>query len=138
MAIESELAAAGTTRYSSAALENSAVVVTHQAVFYGFDGRNTDTGNACFIMVFDATALPDNGTKPIICVGVDPASSGATNDAGNFGYTSACSWGERFIKGIVIAASSTDAGTGLTVLTADPAKIFFHVQYASEDGLSSA
>ena len=121
MAMQYELAAAGTTRYSTAeganpAGENIALVVGHQAVAYGFDGRNTDSSNAIFVMVFDAasTAAVGAGAKPIICIGVPPASSGATNDEGNFGWTSACSWGESFIKGIVIAASSTDAATGYT------------------------
>jgi hypothetical protein len=135
MAIQSELAAAGTARYSSAAAENSHVVVAHQAVFYGFDGRNTDTGNACFIMVFDAKALPVQGTIPVICIGVGPAGTGVTADLGNFGWTSACSWGESFKNGIVIAASSTDFASGLTVLPSS--LVCFHVQFASEDGLSS-
>jgi hypothetical protein len=135
MALINELAAAGTARISSAAVENSHVVITHQAVLYGFDGRNTDGSNAIFVMVFDAIALPANGTIPIICIGVPPAASGATNDEGNFGWTAACSWGESFKNGIVIAASSTDASSGLTISTS--AKTFFHVEYASEDGLSS-
>lgn len=135
MALQYELAAAGTTKYVSAAIENSHVAVGHQAILYGFDGRNTDTGNAIYVMVFDATALPVQGTIPLICIGVPPAGSAATNDSGNFGWTAPCSWGEQMINGIVIAASSTDASVGLTVATTT--KTFFHVQYASEDGQTS-
>ncbi len=137
MALQYELAAAGTTRTTNPSKTgiNSLVVVAHQAVLYGFDGRNTDTMNACFIMTFDATSLPPNGTAPIVCIGVPPAGSGNTNDEGNFGWTSACSWGEQYVNGIVIAASSTDATSGLTVLTSND--MWFHVQYASEDGMSS-
>lgn len=138
MAIESELAAAGTTRTTNPSITgiNSLVVVGHQAVLYGYDGRNTDTAAGCYIMTFDATSLPANGTLPVTCVGVPEAGNGATvTDQGNFGWTSACSWGEQYVNGIVIAASSTDATSGLTVLTSN--KMFFHVQFASEDGLSS-
>lgn len=135
MALISELAAAGTARYSSTAVENSHVVVGHQAVLYAFDGRNTDASNAYWIMVFDATALPANGTVPIICVGVPPKGTGANAEAGNFGYESGCTFGEQFKLGIVIAASTTDADSGLTVATGSTT--FFHVQWASEDGLSS-
>jgi hypothetical protein len=137
MALQYELAAAGTTKYSSAATENIALVVGHQAVLYGFDGRNTDASNAIYVMVFDSatTGAVTAGTIPLICIGVPPAGSGTTNDSGNFGWTAPCSWGEEMIKGIVIAASSTDAKTGYTAVATG--NTFFHVQYASEDGLSS-
>lgn len=137
MAIWEELAAAGTPRANSVAVGDSLIVVTHQAVFYGFDGRNTDTTNGYYIMVFDSKTVPANGTVPIICVGVPAAgTTSSTTDIGNFGYTSDTSHGERFVNGIVICGSSTDANTGLTITSGS--KLFFHVQYASEDGLSSS
>jgi hypothetical protein len=143
MALLNELAAAGTPRYSTAeganpAGENSALVVGHQAILYGGDGRNTDTTNAIYIMFFDAATVAAvlAGAKPIICIGVPPAGSGATIANGNWGYSSGSSFGERFKLGIVVAASSTDANVGYTAIATN--KTTFHVQYASEDGLSSS
>jgi hypothetical protein len=132
MALFEELAAAGAPKYSSAALENSKIVVAHQAIFFGCDGRNTDGSNAIWIMVFDSATLPANGSLPVLCIGVPPAGSGATAANGNFGYNASSSWGIRFTKGIVIAVSTSDA----TLTLSASSKTLLHVDYASEDGVS--
>lgn len=126
-----DITANGVLKYSSAALENSKVIAANQAVLYGFDGRNADGTNAKWIMVFDSATLPANGAIPVICIGVPPAGSGASASNGNFFYGDAI-YGESFTKGIVIAASTTDLSSGLTVDTGS--KTLFHVQYSNETG----
>jgi len=92
-------------------------------VLYGFDGRNTDS-SAKWIMVFDAAAVPANGSAPLHCIGVPPVGSGASAAAGNFGYTTPSIYGEKFKNGIVVAVSSTDVTLTIdsatkTILTVD-------------------
>ena len=76
-------------------------------VLYGFDGRNTDSA-AKWLMVFDSLTLPANGSAPLHCIGVPPAGTGSSAGAGNFGYTTASIYGEKFKNGIVVAVSTTD------------------------------
>ena len=133
MANVADLQAEGNERYSSAALENGHQITTAQSILYGFDGRNTDTGNEAYIMVFDKATAPVSGTDvPIICIEVGQAGK---SGAGNFFY-SEVTYGEKFKKGIYILASSTDfAGSTFSILSSS--KLFFHVQYAYEDGLTN-
>lgn len=117
----------GTNRYNSAAPENTAQVSTTQSVLFGFDGSNTDTGAGCYIQVFDSATTPAASAVPVINIAVPPRS--LTTGAGNFSYSSPF-YGQQFIKGIFIGASSADGV--FTVLSSS--KILFHVQYAHEDG----
>jgi len=124
-----DLQSMGCTRYASAAAENNAQVTTTQSILYGFDGSNTDTSNAVFIQVFDSKTAPAANSVPIINIAVPARGSSTTIANGNFGYSCSTSFGEKFVNGIFIAASSTD-GTYTAISTG---KTLFHVQYAHED-----
>ena len=79
----------------------------HGIILYGFDGRNTDS-SAKWIMVFDSATLPANGTAPLHCIGVPPAGTTTSAGMGNFGFTTASIYGEKFRNGIVVAVSTSD------------------------------
>jgi hypothetical protein len=130
MANPADLRAEGTEAYASAALENSHQVAAVQSVLYGFDGRNTNSGAEAFIFVFDKATAPASGDTPRFVIEAGAAGVGG---AGNFFYEGP-TYGEKFKYGIFIGASSTDAPT-YTALSSN--KIFFHVQYASEDGVTN-
>lgn len=134
MANFADLSCMGCDGYRSAALENGHQVFTAQAVLYGFDGRNTDSSAEAYIMVFDKATAPVSGTDiPKVVIEVGAAGTGG---AGNFFYSTPATIGEKFTNGIYILASSTDFnGSTFTILASN--KIFFHVQYAPEDGLTS-
>jgi hypothetical protein len=129
-----DLTAMGCDSVSSTALENGHLIFAHQAVLYGFDGRNTDGSNEAFIYVFDKASAPVSGTDiPKIVLEVGAAGTGG---AGNFFYTNPATIGEKFTNGIYIQGCSTDFnGSTFTALASN--KLFFHVQYAPEDGLTS-
>lgn len=133
MANWNDLVSEGCESYSSASLENAHQVTAKQSILFGFDGRNTDASNEAFIMVFDKATAPVNGTdKPKIVIEVGAAGTGG---AGNFFYSDV-PYGEKFKNGIYILASSTDFnGATFTVLTST--KMFFHVQFAWEDGITN-
>lgn len=134
MANFADLTSMGCSKYSSTSKENGAQVSTVQSVFYGFDGRNTDSGAEAFIMVFDKATAPVSGTDvPIVVIEVGAAGAGG---AGNFFYSTPATIGEKMTHGIYILASSTDFnGSTFTPLVSNA--IFFHVQYAPEDGLTN-
>lgn len=134
MANFADLTAMGCTSYHSSALENGHQVFTAQAVLYGFDGRNTDGANEAYIYVFDKASTPVSGTDiPKIVIEVGEAGNGG---AGNFFYSTPATIGEKFTNGIYILGCSTDFnGSTWTALASN--KLFFHVQYAPEDGLTS-
>ena len=129
MANKPDLDAEGVEQISSAALENAHQIATAQAILYGFDGRNTDGTNPAFIMVFDKASAAVSGTDiPKIVINV--ASSN------NFAYSAASSSGIKFKSGIYILGSSTDFnGSTFTILASN--KLFFHVEFAMEDGLTN-
>jgi hypothetical protein len=95
-------------------LVNSVVVAPGGGgiVIYGYDGRNEDSA-AKWIMVFDAAAVPANGAQPLHIIGVPPAGTGATAGSGNFGFTTASIYGEKFKNGIVVAVSTQDGTLAL-------------------------
>lgn len=130
MANQADLICEGVEGFSSSVPENGHQVTTAQSILYGFDGRNTDASTECYVMVFDKATAPVSGTDaPKIVIEVGAAGTGG---AGNFFYNEVTN-GEKFKKGIYILASSTDFnGTTFTALTSN--LMFFHVQYAYEDG----
>lgn len=134
MANPFDLWSEGCERVSSTSLENAHQITTVQSVLYGFDGRNTATAAEAFIMVFDKASAPVSGTDvPIIVLEVGQAGTGG---AGNFFYSCSTSAGEKFKKGIYILASSTDFnGSTFTALATN--KMFFHVQFSYEDGVTN-
>lgn len=121
----------GCFHYRSSTLENGHQVATTQSVLYGFDGRNTDSSAEAYIYVFDTSNTPVSGTDiPIIVIEVGSAGTGG---AGNFFYSTPATIGENMKNGIYILACSTDFnGSSWTALATN--KIFFHVQFAPEDG----
>lgn len=134
MANFADLSAMGCSRYSSAALENGALIFAGQAVLYGFDGRNTDAANEAYIYIFDKASAPTSGVDvPKIVIEVGAA---GTAGAGNFFYTTPATIGENFKNGIYIQGCSTDFN-GSTFTKLASSKLFFHVQYAPEDGTTS-
>lgn len=102
------------TNATSTAYEASRVVKASAGTLYSVTGYNSKT-SAQFIMVFNATSLPANGTAATVMFTV-PASS-------NFSY-SADKFGRFFSIGITVANSST--GPTITVGSAD---CFFDCQY---------
>jgi hypothetical protein len=133
MADVNDLQSAGVEAYASAAKENGHQVTAVQSILYGFDGRNTDTGNEAYIYVFDKATAPVSGTDtPRIVIEVGAAGTGG---AGNFFYN-VVTYGEKFKKGIYILGCSTDFnGNSFTALSSS--KLFFHVQFAYEDGTTN-
>jgi hypothetical protein len=89
------------------------IVKTGQGLLFGFTVLNTNAV-AQFIHVFDATAVPANGTVPVCAFIVQGTNQIGTN------------WipGRTFNTGIVVA-NSTTAGT----FTAGAADCFFDCQY---------
>jgi hypothetical protein len=92
---------------------NALVVKTGPAILYGFQVYNSNA-SAQFIQVFDAAALPADGTVPVTFFTV----AGVANLPVN--------WfpGRSFLVGIVLCNSST--GPTKTIGAAD---CFFDVQY---------
>lgn len=136
MAMMTDLAAMGCDGTSSSALENSHQVSTKQSILYGFDGRNTDTSNVIYVMVFDKATTPVSGTDvPIIVVAANE-NSATTPGNGNFGYTIPGAFGRKIVNGIFIAACTGDFnGSTFTITSSN--KTFFHVQWTPEDGLTN-
>lgn len=133
MANFADLTAMGCDGTSSTALENGHQISTVQSIIYGFDGRNTDTTAECYVMVFDKSSAPVSGTDAPIIV-MEVAAAGVAG-AGNFFYTLP-NVGRKMKNGIYILASSTDFnGSTFTILASN--KMFFHVQWAPEDGLTN-
>lgn len=93
--------------YHSAQLEDSAVLKVNAGRLTSFYGTNQDTAG-CWIMLFDATSLPANGTLPKCVI--------AAGQTDNF-FIDVPDNGIRFDTGIVAASSST--GDTLTVRTND-------------------
>ena len=136
MAMMTDLYAMGCDGTSSSALENSHSIATKQAVLFGFDGRNTDTSNPAYIMVFDKASAPLSGTDTPVIVVAANANSATSPGSGNFGYTVPGACGRKFTNGIQILGSSSDfAGSTFTILASN--KQFFHVQWAPEDGVTN-
>ena len=134
MANIADLTSEGCERYRSAALENGHQITTVQSILFGFDGRNTATGAEAYIMVFDKASAPVSGTDiPVIVIEVGQA---GTSGAGNFGYSCSTSYGEKFKNGIYILGASTDFN-GSTFTALATTKMFFHVQFAYEDGATN-
>lgn len=132
MANVADLWAEGSEKYSSLALENGHQITVGQSILFGFDGRNTDSANEAYVMVFDVATTPVSGTNfPVIVIEVGQAGTGG---AGNFGYTTNY-YGIKFVNGIYILAASTDFGATFTKLSSN--KMFFHVDYAYENGTSN-
>jgi hypothetical protein len=131
MAMWSDLVSEGCEKYGSAALENGHQISAVQSVLFGFDGRNTDTGNQAYIMVFDTAVAPVSGTNtPSIVIEVGAAGTGGS---GNFFYSTP-PYGIKFVNGIYILATSTDFnGHTFTALSSN--KMFFDVQFAYENGV---
>jgi len=104
------------TPYASTALEASAVVKASAGNLYGFVAANNNAALR-YVMVFNLTALPANGTVPTI-PGLPISASGGVLpfDTGKFG--------NYFNTGIVIALSTTQFS--LTLAGADA---LFYVQY---------
>lgn len=133
MANFADLTSEGCEKYSSIALENAHQITTAQSIFFGCDGRNTDGSNEAYVWVFDKASAPISGTDfPVIVIEVAKAGTGG---AGNFGYSAPTSWGIKFKKGIYILGASTDFGATFTALTSS--KMFFHVDFAYEDGVTN-
>ncbi len=134
MANFADLTSQGAEQYSSAALENTASITTAQSLLFVANGRNTDTTNGIFIMVFDLATTPISSSVPKIVIGVPAAgTTAATLAAGNWSL-SASYYGVKFKLGIQIAASSTD---GITYTSIATNKTFFHVEFSREDGVSA-
>ena len=112
---------------SGSAGVNSLIVNASQSVYYGADGYNANAGTI-FIMIFDAIAVPANGTvSPIHIVQVPTAQNWAHGPYFN---------GENFSKGIVIVASTTGLSTGNWTLTIDTGSDqFIECGYANEYGM---
>lgn len=83
--------------YNNYLLTTSVVVASSQARLHGFTVYSSNTG-AQFILVFDATALPADGTVPALVL---PVAATSTVSA-YFG-----SIGRWFDRGIVLCNSST-------------------------------
>ena len=96
---------------TSAAFETNRVVKKTQGKLYGASIYNQNAA-ARFVLLFDATALPANGTAALATYPIAAAAAGAGALGLYFG-----SVGRAFEQGIVIALS-TSAGT-LTVAGAD-------------------
>lgn len=129
-----DLAAGGvktsTTDTHSGTLENSRIATTVQALFYGCDGRNTNAsgGTTLYYFIFDSKTVPANGNAPATLRHVIQA-------PGNSNFGSLQAWyGERYINGITIVASSTDAPS-LTIDT--NAVSFISVDYATDTGVET-
>lgn len=93
----SQASSAGTAAKSLVAKSTSGNLVT--ASVYN------KSGGALFFQLFDAAALPANGTVPLIVRGV------AANAIAEFDFTTA---GLPFTNGMVLALSSTDSTLTLT------------------------
>lgn len=103
---------------------NNLIARTAACLYYGSDGRNTDTNNIVYIFIFDSASVPSNGNvtslpatqvlKHVVQVttGLNWAHGGYTN-------------GEFFFNGCTIVASTTDwptltaSASGLTLIEAD-------------------
>lgn len=131
MAQMTDLFAGGVTKLTSgAALGNSLVVRAVPALFYGCDGRNTDTSNPAYIWICDTNAVANiTAANAVHIVAVGPNSATSPGN-GNFGYLAAI-FGEYFTTGIVIAGSSTDF-PNFTVLSTN--KLFISCASALEYG----
>lgn len=99
---------------TSPALAKSIVAKSGCSKLFGFTATSTNVA-AQFIQVFDATAVPANGTVPLLTVNVAAASSAGA-------YFGAI--GRSFDRGIVLANSTTQ-GT----LTLGAADTIFDVQF---------
>jgi len=100
----------------STAWEASRVVATNSSIFYSAALSNKG-GSNLYLMVFDASSLPANGTVPTM----PPLLVGTTDTRS----ISNLPLPDKFSTGIVVAASSTQEN--LTVSTGTDA--FFYVQY---------
>lgn len=98
----------------SPALAKSIVAKTGIAKLFGFTATSTNVA-AQFILLFDAVALPANGTVPVAAFNV-AAASPATGYWGSVGRS--------FSRGIVLANSTTQGS-----LTLGAADCIFDVQY---------
>ena len=103
----------GPLNYNEGALRNH-IVVPGRIVVYGFTVYSTSAA-AEFLCVFDANALPANGSVPLWSWAL------AAHDGAGFDWTPR---GRQFQTGLVLAGSSTDA-----TLTATEAVYFFDVQF---------
>lgn len=99
---------------TSPALASSIVATTGVCRLFGFTATSTNVA-AQFVLVFDALAVPANGTVPLYAVNVAAASSVAVY------YGSV---GRSFDRGIVVANSTTQGS-----LTIGAADTIFDVQY---------
>lgn len=99
---------------TSNALESSRIVASGQTRLWGFSGTNTKA-SAQFILAFDATTIPTNGSIPKFVM-TAPASS-------DF-WVSWAPFYRRFLDGVVLCNSSTVA-----TLTIGSADCWFDAQY---------
>jgi hypothetical protein len=93
----------GTTQ----ALVASIIVAVGRRRLFGLQGVNNNAA-ATFVLIFDATAVPSNGTAPRVPI----RAAGSDNFSAYFGSS-----GRWFDQGIVVVNSSTLAT--LTLSTAD-------------------
>lgn len=100
---------------TSLALEASKVVKASAGKLFVVSGFNTLSSDQ-YIQIFDATAVPANGTVPAIVI---YAVAGST-----FGYTAPSLFGRSFSSGIVICNSTTAA-----TKTLGAADCLFDIQY---------
>src|SRR5216684_6100699 len=128
MAFIGDLQSSGCQKIASgSAGVKSLIVNAARSVYFGADGFN-GSGSTIYIMIFDLTAVPANGTvSPIHIIQVPTVTTWAHGPS---------VYGEQFTNGIVIAASTTALSGGNWTLTLDgTADQFIECDYANEYGM---
>jgi len=117
-----DLFANGALSVNSGTFVGSLEAVDAQCVLYGVDGFNKSAGTV-YIMVFDAAALPANGT-------VVPVVTPIKVLAGQNFSLALPPAGVVMANGIVVAASSTlNTGANVTLTVLGSTDVFIDVQY---------
>lgn len=129
MANLTDLYAQGCKKISSNGYVNSLnVVLAAQALLYGCQFRNSDS-SAKYVFIFDAAALPANGALPITGATAMQVFDLPAMATTTFGASNPVA-GDSYLKGLIIAVSTTIDSTGTMTFTLDTAgKTFISCGY---------